>query len=859
MFMRHNGIFIIRKPQEWKIIIRYCFVTLALFTYSTIEAQITYKEAFPNLRFDHPVELQFPNDGTNRVFVLEQEGLIKVFPNLENTNSLDIDTFLDITDRVQYSYGQEIGLLGLAFHPNFINNRYFYVYYTSIYSNSGASRSVVLSRFTVDSNNANKVDPNSELIIFQFDKNQSTSNHNGGKIAFGPDNYLYISFGDGGGGGDPNNNAQNINNVFGSICRIDVDLDGSNPIENNSSTPDGNYEIPDTNPLVGSPGLDEIYAYGIRNTWKFSFDNITGRLWGADVGQGAYEEINLIENGGNYGWSRFEANTVANSNVTINEATKFPIFYYNHNQGDVSITGGYVYRGSEITSTNPSILSQYIFGDFVSGRVWSLDYNESTSVVSTTLLFKANGRSISTFGRDTDGELFFSDYRGDARIYKLIDGITPASGIPIDGAGSWSSLDSGTNGLVQTLATDDEGNVYHGGSFSQAGDIVANNIALWNESFGWKVFGSGSNGTINALKIDSNGNLYAGGSFSEIDGISANNIAVWNGVQWSALGSGIDGVVYALETDINNNLFVGGIFEKVNGINARNIAFWNGGQWSVLTDITTQNTGTNNEIRSLAFDENDILYVGGNFDEAGGKTANRIATWDGSNWGTLGSGTSGFVQAIVATSTDVYIGGNFAMVDNKIVNRIAKWNKDSSSWSTLGNGLNNNVNALIHDGNYLYAGGSFDIAYNNEADGVIVNNIARWSDDNKWEALGTLKEVGVDIKLNALVFSSESMQKIFAGGNFTKAGSIDANNIALWNSSISLDVSDYNKIKKVNVFPNPTSGIVHLTEENDWILVNTLGITIYKDKGKRLDISNLNAGIYFLKIANGSSFKIIKN
>ncbi len=437
-------------------------------------AQVTYEIAFPNpgIDFEFPVELQSPSDGTNRMFIVEQPGRIKVLPIDPASTSNDINIFLDINEQVLFSNGQETGLLGLAFHPEFSNNGYFYVYYTTSSPVSGISVRMVLSRFSIDPNNSNMADPNSELVLFQFDKNQNNSNHNGGKIAFGPDGYLYISFGDGGGGNDPQGNAQNINTVFGSICRIDVDINGDNPIETNPDLPDGNYEIPVDNPFVGIDGLDEIYAYGIRNTWKFSFDDQTGRLWGADVGQNAFEEINIIQKGKNYGWSRFEANSIANSSVIISETTEFPVFFYDRSQGDVSISGGYVYRGSEITSLEPNINSKYIFGDYVSGKVWSLDYNPTTGEASSDLLFDLNGQYISSFGLDQNGEIYFSDYGSNALIYKLVDGLTGSSGTVVNGVGSWQELDvDSLNGQVFAVAPATNGNIYFGGSFNQAGSF----------------------------------------------------------------------------------------------------------------------------------------------------------------------------------------------------------------------------------------------------------------------------------------------------------------------------------------------------------------------------------------------------
>ncbi|EZH74674.1 hypothetical protein ATO12_12975 [Aquimarina atlantica] len=757
------------------------FIIILLFICDYTHSQITYKSIFPNIDFEFPVEIQCINSGTDRMFIVEQKGQIKVFPKNENVTSSQVKTFLNITDRVQFSNGQELGLLGLAFHPNYNSNGYFYVYYTKDSPVSGISTRMVLSRFSVRADNPNLADPNSELVLFQFDKNQDNSNHNGGKIGFGPDSYLYISFGDGGGANDPKLNAQNKNTVFGSICRIDVDLDGNNPVESNPILPNGNYEIPSNNPFVGTDGLDEIYAYGIRNTWKFSFDKPTGRMWGADVGQNAFEEINIIKNGKNYGWSRFEGTSVANNNVIISGPVESPVFNYSQNQGDVSITGGYVYRGSKITSLNPDINSKYIFGDYVSGRVWALNYNPSTGNASSELLFKTNGLYISSFGRDTEGELYFSSYGNNAKIYKLVDGNTSPPGTSVNGIGSWTSLNQGINGVVQAITSDSNGNIYHGGDFNKAGNINANNIAVWNKNTGWSALGSGANGSINTLKIAPNGNLYAGGVFTEIGGINANNIAVWNGSQWSALGAGIDGTVAAIEIDNNNNVFVGGVFKTINGTTVRNIAKWDGSQWSALKDVTNQKSGTNNEIRSLAIGSDGTLYAGGNFDEAGGNTAKRIATWNGSNWGTLGDGTSGFVEAITTTSTAVYIGGNFALAGNTTVNRIAKWNIASKSWSKLGNGVSNNVRSLLHDGTHLYAAGAFTTASEGNTN-KIVNNIAQWSDNTGWKALGTNTNVGVDITINSIAFSADK-KDIFVGGNFSKAGAVNAKNTASWSNS----------------------------------------------------------------------------
>jgi glucose/arabinose dehydrogenase len=245
-----------------------CSLLLLVFFQITTYSQISYEEAFPDISFDFPVELQNAGDSSNRIFVVQQTGEIKVFPNSTDVTSNQVSTFLDISSDVSYSTGQEIGLLGLAFHPQFGSNKYIYVYYIDKPNNYRIN----IVRYQVDDTNPNAIDPTSKTIIAQYTKNQTQNNHNGGKIAFGPDGYLYISIGDGGGGGDPQGNGQNLNTVFGSILRIDIDVNGDNPIEENTELPNGNYEIPADNPRVGQTGLNELYAWGIRNTWKFSFD-----------------------------------------------------------------------------------------------------------------------------------------------------------------------------------------------------------------------------------------------------------------------------------------------------------------------------------------------------------------------------------------------------------------------------------------------------------------------------------------------------------------------------------------------------------------------------------------------------------
>jgi glucose/arabinose dehydrogenase len=791
-------------------------------------AQVSYEEAFPNISFNVPVEIQNATDGSNRMFVVEQSGTIKVFPNNGEVTGSQVSTFLDVSQKVSYSSGQEIGLLGLAFHPQFVSNRYVFIYYIDRPSNYRIN----IVRYQVSASNSNLIDPSTATVIAQYIKNQGESNHNGGKIAFGPDGFLYISVGDGGGGGDPQGNGQNLNTVFGSILRLDIDINGDNPVESNPDLPNGNYEIPSTNPRVGQNGLDEIYAWGIRNTWKFSFD-ATGRLWGADVGQNAFEEINIITNGGNFGWNRFEGNSdyFTSTALVTNPDTK-PIFAYDHSAGDKSITGGYMYRGS---LTSASLQNKYIYGDFTTGRVWALTYNSDNGATNSELLFRANGQAISSFGEDESGDLYFSDYGNNAKLYKLTETVTGPVTIAVNGVGDWKGITSGTNGAVATIAQTLDNTRYVGGSFSSAGGITASNLAIVTAEEQWQAFGSGTNGPVTAIAIASNGYVYVGGNFTQIGGISANNIAFWDGSAWSDLGNGTNGPVLALEFDIEENLFVGGVFSDAGLVTVNNIAIWQNSSWTALTDSSTGVSGTNNEVRSLAFDDNNNLYIGGNFDAAGNIPAARIAQWNGSNWSGLGEGTSGFVQAITVVDNFVYAGGNFNLAGNSTANRIARWNLLNNSWERLGFGLSGSVNTIASDGNYIYVAGNFETASDTENNNKIVNNIARWSTNRGWEALGPNTQVGTNSSIQTL-YLSINQNELSVGGNFSTAGGLADNNIALW-SEVFCSESSVSPEYQINGVWSSGNNALTIDEGNRLvlsILPNTTDFTITLPNGQEV-------------------------
>lgn len=355
---------------------------------------VTYqvKQAFPNLSFSRPVGLQRPGDGSGRLFVVEQQGTIRVFDNDSTVSSASL--FLDIRDRVD-DQGNEEGLLGLAFHPDYENNGYFYVNYTAANPNR-----TVISRFRVP-DNPDEADVSSETEILTFE--QPYANHNGGQLAFGPDGYLYIAVGDGGSGGDPNGNGQNRSTLLGSILRIDVDRQ-----ENGN-----NYGIPPDNPYAGnSEGYrEEIYAYGLRNPWRFSFDADGGQMWAGDVGQNSYEEIDIIEAGNNYGWNIMEGKHCFEPSSGCDESgLTMPVWEYGRQQG-ISVTGGFVYRGPTIES----LTGLYIYADYGSGKIWALNHSEPENPQNTELLDA--DFSISSFGVDAENELYICAF--DGSIYRL--------------------------------------------------------------------------------------------------------------------------------------------------------------------------------------------------------------------------------------------------------------------------------------------------------------------------------------------------------------------------------------------------------------------------------------------------------
>lgn len=334
------------------------------------------------------MELTFPHDDSNRLFVASQRGEIWCFENDPDVTQSHL--FLDLRDQVvdfRSGGGNEQGLLGLAFHPNYRENGFVYTYYSQLKTNRS-----IISRWTVSPDDPNRADPNSEVVI--LDLEQPFQNHNGGSIEFGPDGYLYAGLGDGGDVNDPYANGQNLSTLLASIIRIDVD----HPSDGRA------YGIPADNPFLKTPDArPEIFAYGVRNPWRLAFDPETGRLWCSDVGQDLLEEVIVVEKGGNYGWSiREGTRPFGNQQVDLVTPPIDPVWEYDHQIGK-SITGGRVYRGTRL----PPLVGKYLYADYVTGSVWALTYDETQKKAVANEQVLPDSIPVLAFGQDQSGEVYF--------------------------------------------------------------------------------------------------------------------------------------------------------------------------------------------------------------------------------------------------------------------------------------------------------------------------------------------------------------------------------------------------------------------------------------------------------------------
>jgi len=365
-----------------------------------------------------PLYVTSAHDGTNRLFIVEQTGKIKVL----QPGAAAATDFLDVSAKIVS--GGERGLLGLAFHPQFKINGSFFIDYTR--TGDGAT---VIAEYHASPTNPNVADTNERILLTV---SQPFANHNGGMIEFGPDKYLYIGKGDGGSGNDPGNRAQSIDDLHGKILRLDIDhLNGAIP-----------YSSPPDNPFFGAtPGLDEIFALGMRNPWRFSFDRGTGQLYVGDVGQASWEEVDLVTLGGNYGWRVFEGNHCTNNDPALCSNPNnyiFPILEYGHTLGRCSITGGYVYRGPK--NTLPA--GTYVFGDYCTGEIFTPNGSAPMVLLDTSF-------NISSFGEDEAGELYVVDLNGG--VYRLVSDAAPPCSFTLSAASQAFPADSGAAPLTGSV------------------------------------------------------------------------------------------------------------------------------------------------------------------------------------------------------------------------------------------------------------------------------------------------------------------------------------------------------------------------------------------------------------------------
>ena len=349
-----------------------------------------FEVTFPHLQFERPLYVAEVPDDHQRMVVLEQVGRVHTFSKRQDVKRTKV--LLDLSHKVSRK-GNEEGLLGLAFHPDFSENHTLFLHYSGSEPRRG-----IIARFRMDPEHETIL-PESEELMLEVE--QPYGNHNGGMIEFGPDGYLYLGFGDGGAGGDPKRNGQNRGTLLASILRIDVDRQSG-----------GNaYAIPPDNPFHADPtAREEIWAYGLRNPWRFSFDSETGILWAGDVGQNDWEEIDIIVKGGNYGWNHMEGHHPYKAGRN-SPAFIAPITEHSKKEAK-SITGGYVYRGKEI----PDMVGRYIYGDYVTGKLWYLA--PSTDGTYSDPIPFGKVLTISSFGVDRQHELYLTSFQG--KIYRML-------------------------------------------------------------------------------------------------------------------------------------------------------------------------------------------------------------------------------------------------------------------------------------------------------------------------------------------------------------------------------------------------------------------------------------------------------
>lgn len=596
-----------------------------------------------------PVFITHAKDGSRRLFVVQQRGLIKVVQPGSNTAT----DFLDLTGKVSQT-GSERGLLGLAFHPQFATNSYFFVNYTR--ESDGAT---IIARYRAINNNSIG-DPNSERIILTVP--QPFSNHNGGMIEFRNDNgthNLYIGMGDGGSANDPQNLAQNINSLLGKFLRITPDVSG-----NNSNPP---YTIPADNPFVGAPGADEIYALGLRNPWRWSFDRVNpSQLWAADVGQNAIEEVDLITRGGNYGWRVYEGTQCTNLDPGLCNPNNYiaPVLQYSHTGGRCSVTGGYVYRGSR--GTFPS--GAYLYGDFCSGEVWIWFNNQIMGPFAT-------GRMISSFGEDQDGELYLVGLNG--TVDKFIPVRPNKTSADFDGdsrtdltvfrpsSGAWYILNS-SNAAFRAVQFGSNGDIPAPEDYD--GDNITD-IAVFRPSSGSWFLLLSSNGAFSGTQFGQNGDIPVAGDF---DGDGRADLTVFRPSTgaWYRLNSS-NGAFFAVAFGQNGDIPIAGDFD---GDGRADITVFrpSTGAWYRLNS-------SNGAFSAVAFGTNGDIPAAGDFD-GDGRLDHAVFRPSQGAWYILRSSDGGFQGVQWGIAEDIPVVGDY---DGDGRDDIAVFRPSNGAWYVL--------------------------------------------------------------------------------------------------------------------------------------------------------------------------------
>ena len=592
-----------------------------------------------------PVQVTSARDGTNRLFIVQQRGLIRVLqPGATATTD-----FISLVGTVSSS-GNERGLLGLAFHPQFSTNRRFFVYYTRL--SDGA---IVIAEYQTFASNPNQGDPSTARVIITI-PHPTFSNHNGGTIAFGPDGYLYAGPGDGGSGNDPNANAQNINALLGKILRIDVNI----PVGSTQQ-----YLIPPTNPYAGAtPGADEIYAIGIRNPYRFSFDRGgTNQLWVGDVGQDAVEEVDIVTLGGNYGWRVYEGTQCTNNDpgLCIPGNYIMPIYQYANAGARCSVTGGVVYRGPQ--NTFPS--GTYVYADYCSGEIF-LNAANTTPLLDTP-------RNISSFGEDEAGEIFISglggtldkvvrakasadfdgDFRTDVSVFR------PSTGV-------WYSYNS-SNGTVRIQQFGLNGDVPATEDYD--GDNISD-VGVYRPTQNTWYYYRSSDATVAVIPFGSAGDIPAQGDF---DGDAKADVAIFRpstGTWWIRRTTN-PGNLQAIQFGSNGDVPVAGDYDADSRYDVA-VFRPSEGNWYRLNS-------TNGTFNAVHFGSTGDIPAPGDFD-GDGKIDNVVYRPSTGVWYSLSSANGGFSAVQFGLNGDVPATGDY---DGDGRDDVALFRPDTGVWYAL--------------------------------------------------------------------------------------------------------------------------------------------------------------------------------